>query len=190
MQLEDDHLERLKPHRGLTSFSRRPDHKFAGMIVVGADRSAPSTLVNFEGSSYSVCGISLEIFHRWNTFGAAMSWSVEYTDEFGEWYTTLIEAVQDDVVRVVGLLEAKGPQLPFPYSSGIEGSKHEHMRELRIQSGGEPYRVFYAFDPRRTAILLIGGNKTGDDRFYEIMIPVADRLYDNYLIEIGKEGLI
>ncbi len=119
-----------------------------------------------------------------------MSWSVEYTDEFGEWYTTLIEAVQDDIVRVVGLLEVKGPQLPFPYSSGIEGSKHEHMRELRIQSGGEPYRVFYAFDPRRTAILLVGGNKTGDDRFYEIMIPVADRLYDNYLIEIGKEGLI
>lgn len=119
-----------------------------------------------------------------------MSWSVEYTDEFGEWYATLIEAIQDDIVRVVGLLEAKGPQLPFPYSSGIEGSRHEHMRELRIQSAGEPYRVFYAFDPRRTAILLVGGNKTGDDRFYEVMIPVADRLYDNYLIEIGKEGLI
>jgi hypothetical protein len=64
------------------------------------------------------------------------------------------------------------------------------MRELRIQSGGEPYRVFYAFDPRRTAVLLIGGNKTGDDRFYEIKIPVADRLYDDYLIEIRKEGLI
>ncbi|MDX1041055.1 benzoate transporter [Sinorhizobium medicae] len=63
-------------------------------------------------------------------------------------------------------------------------------KRQRIQSGGEPYRVFYAFDPRRTAILLVGGNKTGDDRFYEIMIPVADRLYDNYLIEIGKEGLI
>jgi hypothetical protein len=157
---------------------------------VGANSSAPSPLVNFEGPGYSVCGISLEIFHKWNTFGAPMSWSVEYTDEFGEWYTTLIEAVQDDIVRVVGLLEAKGPQLTFPYSSGIEGSRHEHMRELRIQSGGEPYRVFYAFDPRRTAILLVGGNKTGDDRFYEIMIPVADRLYDNYLIEIGKEGLI
>lgn len=57
------------------------------------------------------------------------------------------------------LLEAKGPQLPFPYSSGIEGSRHEHMRELRIQSGGKPYRVFYAFDPRRTAILLIGGKR-------------------------------
>ncbi len=64
------------------------------------------------------------------------------------------------------------------------------MRELRVQSGGEPYRIFYAFDPRRAAILLIGGNKTGDDRFYETSIPIADRLYDTYLIEIKKEGLI
>jgi hypothetical protein len=119
-----------------------------------------------------------------------VSWNVEFTDEFGGWFGTLGEVVQDDIDRVVGLLEAKGPGLPFPYSSGIEASKHAHMRELRIQSGGEPYRVFYAFDPRRTAILLIGGNKGGDDRFYETMIPIADRLYDTYLIEIRREGLI
>jgi len=119
-----------------------------------------------------------------------MSWKVEFTDEFGSWYGSLGEVVQDDIDRVVGLLEAKGPALPFPYSSGIEGAKHAHMRELRIQSSGEPYRVFYAFDPRRTAILLIGGNKSGDDRFYETMIPIADRLYDTYLIEIRREGLI
>lgn len=119
-----------------------------------------------------------------------MSWNVEFTDEFGAWYSKLIEAVQDDIDRVVGALEVKGPQLPFPHSSGIEGSRHSHMRELRIQSGGEPFRVFYAFDPRRTAILLIGGNKGGDDRFYEIMIPAADRLYEQYLTEIRNEGLI
>lgn len=119
-----------------------------------------------------------------------MAWNVEFTDEFGSWYSKLIEGVQDDIDRVVGVLEAKGPQLPFPHSSGIEGSRHSHMRELRIQSGGEPFRVFYAFDPRRTAILLIGGNKGGDDRFYEIMIPAADRLYEQYLTEIRNEGLI
>jgi len=119
-----------------------------------------------------------------------MSWSVEYTDEFGEWYATLLAAAQDDIDRVVGLLEARGPQLPFPFSSGIAGSPHDHMRELRVQSAGEPHRIFYAFDPRRTAILLIGGNKTGDDRFYETMIPLADRLYDAYLDEIRREGLI
>jgi hypothetical protein len=64
------------------------------------------------------------------------------------------------------------------------------MRELRVQSGGRPIRVFYAFDPRRSAILLIGGDKTGDDRFYDRMIPVADRLYDTHIEEIRKEGLI
>jgi hypothetical protein len=64
------------------------------------------------------------------------------------------------------------------------------MRELRVQSAGEPLRVFYAFDPRRTAILLVAGNKTGDSRFYQRMIPVADRLYDDYLDELRKEGLI
>lgn len=64
------------------------------------------------------------------------------------------------------------------------------MRELHVQNRGAPFRIFYAFDPRRTAILLIGGNKVGDDRFYERMIPLADRLYDDYLDEIKREGLI
>ena len=64
------------------------------------------------------------------------------------------------------------------------------MRELRIQHEGRPYRVFYCFDPRRTAILLIGGDKTGDDRFYDRMIPIADRLYDDHLDQLRNEGLI
>ncbi len=64
------------------------------------------------------------------------------------------------------------------------------MRELRIQSGGHPIRIFYAFDPRRQAILLIGGDKTGRDRFYEDMIPIADRLYDVYLEELREQGII
>jgi hypothetical protein len=64
------------------------------------------------------------------------------------------------------------------------------VRELRGQSGGRPIRVFYAFDPRRTAILLIGGDKTGDDCFYDRMVPVADALYDVHIDEIRKEGLI
>ena len=119
-----------------------------------------------------------------------MSWDVEYTDEFGEWWNSLSEAEQDDFTTVVTLLMEHGPQLPFPYSSGIEGSKHSHMRELRVQSGGKPLRGFYAFDPRRTAILLIGGDKTGDDRFYKSMVHIADRLYDDYIAELRKEGLI
>ena len=83
-----------------------------------------------------------------------------------------------------------GPQVPFPHWSGINGSKHAHVRELRVQSGGWPLRVFCAFDSRRSAILLIGGDKTGDDRFYKRIVPVADALYDTHIEEIRKEGLI
>lgn len=90
----------------------------------------------------------------------------------------------------MAILMERGPDLPFPYSSGIDGSKHSHMRELRVQSSGHPVRVFYAFDPTRSAILLIGGNKTGDKRFYKKMIPVADRLYDEHIAPLKREGLI
>ncbi len=119
-----------------------------------------------------------------------MSWLVEYTDEFGAWWQTLGAGAQDDIAAVVSVLEQRGPQLPFPYSSAVAGSRHGQMRELRVQSGGDPLRIFYAFDPRRAAVLLIGGNKTGDDRFYQRMIPRADRLFDIYLDEIRREGLI
>ena len=89
---------------------------------------------------------------------------VEYTDEFGVWWDGLSEAEQESVAHGIGLLEAKGATLGHPYSSGVVGSRHSHMRELRIQHQGHPVRVFYAFDPRRTAILLIAGDKIGDDR--------------------------
>jgi hypothetical protein len=64
------------------------------------------------------------------------------------------------------------------------------MRELRIQHAGRPYRILYAFDPRRCAILLLSGDKTGDDRWYERHVPVADQLYDVYLQELKDEGFI
>ncbi len=117
-----------------------------------------------------------------------MEWKVEYTDEFGEWWDSLTEAGQEDVAAVVELLEEKGPKLPYPYSSGINASKHTHMRELRIQHTGRPYRILYAFDPRRMAILLIGCDKTGYKRWYEENIPVADKLYDEHLRALEKEG--
>jgi hypothetical protein len=119
-----------------------------------------------------------------------MAWEVEYTDEFGDWWTGLDETQQDRIAATVKLLAAQGPALAFPHSSGINGSRHAHMRELRVQVGGNPLRIFYAFDPRRTGILLIGGDKTGKDRFYEEYVPVADDLYDAYLEELKTEGLI
>lgn len=117
-------------------------------------------------------------------------WSIEYTDEFAQWWETLSEAGQEDVDAHVQRLEVRGPILPYPYSSGIAGSRHDHLRELRVQSQGRPLRIFYAFDPRRSAILLIGGDKTGDDRFYDRMIPLADTLYDQHIRDLKSEGLI
>jgi hypothetical protein len=119
-----------------------------------------------------------------------MSWDVEYSDQFGEWWSELTEDEQESVAAYVEVLEAQGPRLPFPYSSGIEGSRHGHMRELRVQHQGRPYRVLYAFDPRRAAILLVGGDKTGNDRWYEEFVPVADQLYDEHIDELRREGLI
>ncbi len=110
-----------------------------------------------------------------------MAWEVEYTDEFGAWWDALTEAEQIDMAAAVGLLEAQGPTLGYPHSSSVHGSRHDHMRELRIQHQRRPYRVLYAFDPRRVALLLLGGDKTGDDRWYECFVPVADCLYDDHL---------
>ena len=117
-------------------------------------------------------------------------WEIEYTNEFGEWWGELPLDHQRSVGAGVELLAERGPFLGFPNSSGVRGSRHNHMRELRIQSGGRPLRVFYAFDPRRTAILLIGGDQTGDDRFYAEYVPRADNLYDEYIEELRKEGLL
>jgi len=119
-----------------------------------------------------------------------MSWEVEYTDEFEEWWHSLSEKEQVSVDASVRLLELLGPALKFPHSSGVKGSRHGHLRELRIQFGGRPLRSLYAFDPRRRAILLIGGDKTGNDRWYEEYVPIADDLYDQYIDELRKEGLL
>jgi hypothetical protein len=116
-----------------------------------------------------------------------MEWEVLFTEEFGQWWHGLSEDAQDSVDRVVRLLAARGTGLGFPYSSGIAFSEFAHMRELRVQHRGDPLRVLYAFDPRRRAVLLLGGNKAGDERWYEVHVPMADRIYREYLTEAGEE---
>ena len=119
-----------------------------------------------------------------------MEWEIEFTDEFGEWWDALTEEEQDAVAIKVGLLRQLGPALRRPHSGSISSSRHSSMKELIIQQAGRPYRVLYAFDPRRAAILLMGGDKTGDERWYEKFVPLADRLFDEHLTALRKEGLI
>jgi hypothetical protein len=115
-------------------------------------------------------------------------WDVEYTDEFESWWHTLSETEQGKVDARVHLLMERGPNLGFPFSSQVKSSRFPEMRELRAQAGGDPLRMLYAFDPRRTAILLVADDKTGDDRWYEINVPLADRLFERHLQMIEKEG--
>ena len=115
-------------------------------------------------------------------------WEVEYLDEFGRWWDGLTQDEQDSVAFVVQLLVREGPALPWPYSSDI--STAFPIRELRIQHRGSPYRVLYVFDPRRSAVLLLGGDKTGDSRWYIHNVPKAEKLYAEYLAQLRKEGLI
>jgi hypothetical protein len=115
-----------------------------------------------------------------------MVWDVEFSDEFGEWWDGLTAAEQKSVDYTVSLLQELGPTLRMPHSSGVQMSRHAQMRELRIQHEGRPYRVLYAFDPRRAAMLLIGGEKTGNDRWYEEYVPRADAIYDRHLRELQK----
>jgi hypothetical protein len=108
-------------------------------------------------------------------------WDVEYTDEFGAWWESLSEDEQVAMSAKVELLEEHGPTLPRPHADVITSSRHANMKELRAKIEERHLRVLYAFDPRRTALLLIGGDKTGDPNWYEKFVPIADDLFDRHL---------
>jgi len=114
--------------------------------------------------------------------------TVYATDEFAEWYDGLEDRHRERVAACVDLLEQMGIALGFPYSSAIEGSDRA-LRELRVQSHGHALRVFYAFDPQRDAVVLIGGDKTGisNERFYREYIHQAEQILREYLAEIEEK---
>ena len=118
-----------------------------------------------------------------------MRWDVEYTDEFESWWNSLTEDEQDEIDAKVELLQEHGPTLPRPHADVIASSRHSHMKELRGKVEQRQLRVLYAFDPTRTALLLIGGDKTSDPKWYDKFVPIADDLFDNHLRTIGRERL-
>jgi hypothetical protein len=107
------------------------------------------------------------------------------TDEFVQWWESLDEDEQISVRSLVDLLENLGVTLEFPLSTAIVQSRK--LRELRVQHAGRPYRVLYAFDPARKAVLLVGGNKAGNDRWYEEYVPWAERIFADYLRETSQK---
>ena len=116
-----------------------------------------------------------------------MAREVETSDEFKEWYDDLDEDETESVNYYVGLLEEAGPILGRPHVDRVQQSRHGNMKELRVQHQGRPYRVLFAFDPRRCAYLILGGDKTGNDRWYVEFIPQADKIYDQHLLEIEEK---
>jgi hypothetical protein len=120
-----------------------------------------------------------------------MAWEVEYTDEFEVWWKSLTEEEQIEIDAKVYLLEQHGPVLPRPHADVIVASKHANMKELRgrvvFPGHRSELRILYAFDPRRAAILLIGGDKSGNPRWYQEYVPLADRLFDEHLKQIERE---
>ena len=117
-------------------------------------------------------------------------WEVEFTDQFEQWWSGLDLGQQTALAVRIDLLESRGPDLGRPAVDRIIGSRHHNMKELRASEGGA-LRVLFAFDPRRQAILLLGGDKSGQwAEWYEWSILAADDLYDDYLDELREEGLI
>lgn len=132
-------------------------------------------------NAYALCGILL-----------FMAWEINVTAEFVAWYRGLDDGGDGpDSARVraaVEAIEARGPALGRPLADRIEGSRHHNMKELRPRGGH--LRVLFAFDPRREAVLLVGGDKREDwTARYERMVPLADD-YDRYLEELRAEGVI
>jgi len=112
-----------------------------------------------------------------------MPWTVQFGDEFDDEYGSLDEDVQDALLAAVTLLENAGPELGRPFVDTLKGSKYANMKELRFSASRGVWRVAFAFDPSRQAVLLVAGDKTGvsQTRFYRSLIAIADARYTAHL---------
>jgi hypothetical protein len=115
-----------------------------------------------------------------------MAWKIEVSDEFIEWYDSLDEQEGVSVDSAVDQLTVYGPTLGRPYADTLKESSIANLKELRVQHAGRPYRILFAFDPRRNAYLILGGDKTGNPRWYVDAIRRAEAIYARYLKEIGE----
>jgi hypothetical protein len=115
-------------------------------------------------------------------------WTIDRTDEIAAWITQLDYDAKETIYKNLLILRELGPSLGRPYVDTINKSKHKNMKELRVQNKKRLFRLFFAFDPDRNALLIIGGDKRGDKRFYQRMIPIADEIYDRYLKKKRREN--
>ena len=119
-----------------------------------------------------------------------MSWTVEIAEEFEPEFFALQQDVQDTILTMTRLLRRFGPQLGRPQVDTLNGSRHANMKELRFSAAGGEWRVAFAFDPVRRAMLLVAGDKSGgsERRFYRVLIARADERFDLHLTRLADEG--
>ncbi len=112
-----------------------------------------------------------------------MEWIVEFHPAFEREFDDYPETVQDSILARAGLIEIHGPQLGRPYADTLSGSRHANMKELRFDASNGVWRVAFAFDPQRTAVLLAAGDKSGarESRFYRRLIAQAEDRFDDHL---------
>lgn len=115
-------------------------------------------------------------------------WEIKPTPEFDEWWATLDERTKAAARAKLKLTGQFGPLLPRPYADTLHGSRYPNLKELRFEFRDHPYRIFYAFDPQRTAMLLIGGSKAGDNRSYERAVAKAEGIHDRHLSRTKNSG--
>jgi len=118
-----------------------------------------------------------------------VKWAVEMADEFKPEFDEFAQGVRTEVLALARVLQEFGPQLGRPRVDTLKGSRHANMKELRFSAADGEWRVAFAFDPMRKAILLVAGDKTGgnEKRFYRQLIRKADKRFDAHLTQIGRE---
>jgi hypothetical protein len=110
-----------------------------------------------------------------------MEWDVQFDEDFAAWLLGQEADLRNAIIAHANLLRERGPQLGRPFVDTLEGSDFPNMKELRVQFRGDPWRILFAFDPDRAAILLVGGNKRGDKRWYKKHLPIADARFRRHL---------
>lgn len=110
-----------------------------------------------------------------------VDWEVVVDNEFAVWLDELDADVRNEILAHAALLRERGPLLSRPYVDTLQGSAFPNMKELRVQFRGDPWRILFAFDSKRAAVLLVGGNKRGDRRWYKTQIPIADERFRRHL---------
>lgn len=118
----------------------------------------------------------------------SMEWKVLLDVDFKLWLLEQAQDVQTALFAHIGLLAAFGPSLGRPHVDTLKGSRLPNLKELRVQFQGEPWRVLFAFDPKRRAIVLVGGNKQGDARWYKKNIPVAEQRDARHLAQMEQNN--